>query len=172
MNQCTYCIRIQLSEATGSVFDVECRESDTGDSAFLSVTGNVDGKSIDQIPDSFFVKQLVKPTGRFSFYGAPTDVKVKNSVTVNNYRIFDLSFSTLAQSTQMEIPRKARVVATIPEGSSQAVMLVASASAIRWKNKGSEQKIEQTIQSFRAAPAPKSNMKIRAKEQYSSRVED
>jgi len=149
--------------AKGFVFDVECRDADTGDGVFLMVTPETNKKDLSDIPNSFFVNQLVAPTGRFSFYGAPTDMKIKNSIVQGDYRIMDVSFSTLAQSTQMEIPRKARVAATIPKGSNQVVMLVASASATRWK-KGSEKVIDTTIQSFRATPAPKTSMKLRAKE--------
>ena len=74
-----------------------------------------------------------------------------------------MSFSTLSQSTQTEIPRFARIVATIPEGTQQAVLLVGSASASRWK-KGAEQTIAAVAESFRAVPAPTSTLRMRAKE--------
>ena len=150
--------------ATGAVFDIECRDLNTGDAAFLAVSQPVQGKTLDSIKDSFFVKELTKPTGRFSLYGQPTDIKVKNSVMARNnqYRQFDLSFSTLSQSTQAEIPRRARVIVTIPEGTDQAVMLVASASANRWKN-GAEKTASAVVDSFQAIPAPTTSLKIRAK---------
>ena len=154
--------------ATGTVFDVECRDPNTGDAAFLSVSGNTKGKDLSQLPSSFFVDDLFATTGRFSFYGQPTDIKLKKSSLINdNYRVLDISFSTLSQSTQAEIPRRARVVATIPDGTNQAVMLVASASANRWK-KGAEQEISNVIDSFRATPAPQTSMNLRAKERRSS----
>jgi hypothetical protein len=152
--------------ASGTVFDVECRNPNTGDGSFLAVTGDTNGKSITELPDSFFLESLISPTSRFSFYGTPTDVKVKKTgVTSNNnqYRIIDLGFSTLSQSTQTEIPRRARIVATIPEGTAQAVMLVGSASAARWK-KGSEETISKVAESFQAIPAPTTSLKVRAKE--------
>lgn len=154
--------------ATGTVFDVECRDSN-GDAAFLSVTSDTGGKDIDLLKDSFFVNQLFSPTGRFSFYGQPTDIKVKKGPPSSDdrYRILDLSFSTLSQSTQTEIPRRARLVATIPSGTTQAVVLVGSASALRWK-KGSEADIDKVIASFRAVPAPQTSLKVRAKERRSS----
>lgn len=148
--------------ATGSVYDVECRDPDTGDGAFLAVSPDVGGKSLGDLKDSFIVKTLFSPTGRFSFYGQPTDIKVKGSALNGDYKVFDVSFSTLSQSTQTEIPRKAKIIATIPKGSTQAVMLVGSASSLRWK-KGSEKSISSTVDSFKAIPAPTS-MKIRAKE--------
>ena len=153
--------------ATGSVFDVECRDPATGDGAFLAVTKYSNGKDLSQLPDSFFVNDLFAKTGRFSFYGQPTDIKVKQSTIVSDkYRTLDLSFSTLSQSTQAEIPRRARVIATIPEGTNQAVMLVASASANRWK-KGSEQTVAQVIDSFRAIPAPQTSLQVRPKSRRS-----
>ena len=148
--------------AKGWFFDVECRDGKTGDGAFLAVTPSVAGKSIADIPDSFLLDSLLAPTGRFSLYGQPTDVKVKKSVTKGDYRVMDLSFATLSQSTQTEIPRKAQLVATIPSGSSQAVMLVGSASTTRW-NKGSDKDVFQTTDSFRAIAAPESSMKLREK---------
>lgn len=153
------------SLAKGSVFDVECRDSSTGDGAFLSVTGDVGGKSIDDMANKFVLDSLLAPTGRFSFYGQPTDVKVISSKVEGGYKIMDLSFSTISQATQSEIPRKARLAVTIPSGTSQAVMLVASASAIRWK-KGSDKTIASVVDTFRAIPAP-SGLKARGKERKS-----
>jgi hypothetical protein len=144
------------------VYDVECRDASTGDGAFLSVTKKVGGKPIDQVKDTFILDSLFKADGRFSFYGPPTDVKVKSSDIKGAYKVMDISFSTISQATQTEIPRKARVAATIPSGTDQAVMLVASSSAIRWK-KGSETAIASTIDSFRAVQAPASSLKIRVK---------
>jgi hypothetical protein len=152
--------------ATGSFFDIECRNQQ-GDNAFVAVTTNVNGQSIDSISDSFLLENLMAPTARFSFYGSPTDVKVKKSTQKDGYRIIDLNFSTLSQSTQTEIPRKARLVATIPSGSSQAVMLVASASASRWK-KGAAENVESTANSFRAVAAPQTSLKLRRKERPQS----
>ena len=152
--------------ASGSVFDVECRNPKTGDGSFLAVTGTTNGKTLRELPDSFFLETLISPTSRFSFYGTPTDVKIKQSHYDDrtNYKIIDFVFSTLSQSTQTEIPRRARIVATIPDGTSQAVMLVGSTSASRWRKSSDATTIEQVIDSFRAIPAPTTSLKIRAKE--------
>ena len=152
--------------ATGSVFDIECRDPRSGDGAFLAVSTDTKGKSISELKDSFFVDQVFAPTGRFSSYGQPTDVKVRDSKTKGNYREMELSFSTLSQSTQTEIPRQARLYATIPEGTNQAVMLIGSAYASRWK-KGSDKVIASVGESFRAIPAPQTSLKMRAKERRS-----
>jgi hypothetical protein len=151
------------SLAEGTVFDVECRNPSTGDGAFLAVTPSTEGKALADLKDSFIVNALTGPTGRFSFYGPPTDIKVRRNSINGNYRTIDMSFSTLSQSTQTEIPRFARIVATIPEGTQQAVLLVGSASASRWK-KGAEQTIAAVAESFRAVPAPTSTLRMRAKE--------
>uniref|UniRef100_A0A7S0CCE2 Uncharacterized protein n=1 Tax=Proboscia inermis TaxID=420281 RepID=A0A7S0CCE2_9STRA len=149
--------------ATGSVFDVECRDAKTGDGTFMAVTDNVGGKSLEELPSDFFMERLFNPAGRFSFYGAPTDIKVKKSRTEGLTRYMEVSFSNLSQSTNSEIPRKAIVAATIPKGSNNAVMLVASSSTSRWL-KGSEKDVRSTIESFQAIPAPKTSLKLRAKD--------
>jgi hypothetical protein len=155
--------------ATGTVFDVECRDPKNGDGAFLAVGSDTGGSSIAALKDSFFINDLIKPTGRFSFYGSPTDVKVKSSSVRDAFRIIDFSFSTLSQSTQTEIPRRARMIATIPPGTKQAVMLVGSAGTLRWK-KGSEEQIAKVVDSFRAIPAPQTSMKVRAKKRRSNEL--
>ncbi|GAX25904.1 hypothetical protein FisN_6Hh058 [Fistulifera solaris] len=153
----------------GSVFDVECRDGRTGEGAFLAVTQTTQGKSLQSLPSSFFLERLFDPTGRFSFYGPPTDIKVKSSrMQGDDYRIIELTFSSLSQSTNAEIPRRAVLVATIPAGTENAVMLVGSASASRWKV--AEPSVLQTVESFRAVPAPKSGLKIRAKDRSNSVV--
>lgn len=149
--------------ATGSVFDVECRDLNTGEVAFLAVSKPLEGKTLGDLSDAFFVQELTKPSGRFSLYGQPTDLVVKHSTatTRNNiaYRQFDLNVSTLSQSTQAELPRRARIVATIPKGTDQAVLLVASASASKWKN-GANDAATAVAESFLAIPAPATALKM------------
>jgi hypothetical protein len=147
---------------TGSVFDVETRDAATGDGAFLAVTKPTSGIKLEDLQSSFFVERLFDPTGRFSFYGPPTDIRIRNSKIEGVYRFIEFSFSNLSQSTNAEIPRRGVLVATIPEGTDNAVMLVGSAMASRWK-KGSDADIERTIQSFRAVVAPPTKLKLRPK---------
>jgi len=153
--------------ATGGFYDIECRDSKTSEGAFVQVTPKIVGKkSLDEIP--FILDCVFAPSGRFSFYGVPTDIKLKKSVLLAGadggaYRILDVNFSTLSQATQSELPRKAQIIATIPKGSSQMVLLIASAPAVRWKKNGADQNVYSTIESFRAVAAPKSNLKIRRK---------
>ena len=152
--------------ASGTVFDVECRNPSTGDGAFLAVSSKVSTSNIQDVKDTWLVDQLMGPTGRFSSYGTPTDVKIRGSTVNGNYRTMDVSFSTLSQSTQTELPRRARIVATIPEGTQQAVLLVGSSSLARWNQK-SKDAIVAVTDSFRAIPAPASSLRLRAKERRS-----
>jgi hypothetical protein len=55
------------------------------------------------------------------------------------------------------------MVASMPEGLDQAVMLVGSSTTTRW-NKGAEAAIKSTIDSFNASLSPKTSMKVRVKE--------
>lgn len=157
--------------AEGPYYDIECRNQRTSDGAFVQVTTDVKGKTISDIDSSFILENLLAPSGRFSFYGQPTDVRIKKSTIKGDYRIIDLSFATLSQATQTELPRKAQLVATIPKGSSQAIVLVGSAPANRWK-KGSDQDIFSTIESFRAIAAPKSSLKLRRKERNTFLIDE
>jgi len=147
--------------AKGGLFDVECRDAKTGDGAFLTVVP-AKGKNVSELAKTFFTDSLFSPTGRFSFYGAPTDIKVKKSDVDGSYRYLEIVFSNLSQSTNAEIPRTALVAATIPEGTDYVVMLVGSATSNRWK-RGSEKAVRETVGSFRATLAPTSGMKARAK---------
>ena len=148
--------------AKGSLFDVECRNAEGGDSAFLSLTPKAKGKSVEELPSSFFTKSLFSPTGRFSFYGPPTDVKVKKSYMEGKNRVIELGFSILSQSTGAEIPRLAIITATIPEGTDEAVMLATSTTGTRWR-KGGEKDCRKTAESFNVSLSPKTGMKVRAK---------
>ena len=148
--------------AKGGLFDVECRDSKTGDGAFLAVAPARGAREVSDLPKSFFTDSLFSSTGRFSFYGSPTDVRVRKSDVDGSYRYLEVSFSNLSQSTNAEIPRTALVSATIPEGSDSVVMLVGSATTNRWK-RGSEGPVRDAVGSFRATLAPASGMKARAK---------
>jgi hypothetical protein len=160
--------------ASADFFDVECRNADTGDGAFLAVAPPTipPTVSMESLPDAFLVNALMGPTGRFSLYGTPTDIKFKRvpmeaagraGDATNDYRVIDVSFSTLSQSTQTELPRRARMVATIPRGTQQAVMLVASSSASRWNKDVSLEAIQHVTESFRAIPAPTTTLRVRDK---------
>lgn len=150
------------SLAKGFVYDIECRDSSTGDGSFLSVSNKANGKSVEELPTSFFLNKLFGNTGRYSFYGPPTDIKTKKSYMDGPNRVIELSFSLISQSTGAEIPRSAIVVATIPEGTDEAVMLATSSTAARWR-KGTEKDARKVSESFRVVPSPKTGLKVRAR---------
>lgn len=129
------------------------------------MTESTNIQNIQDIPTSFFLENLFAPTGRFSFYGSPTNVKVKKSEMQGDKRVIEFSFANLSQSTNAEIPRTALMVATKPSSVNQAIMLVGSATTNRWK-KGAEKDIRETIASFNASLSPKTFMKVRAKNKF------
>eukprot|EP00587_Corethron_hystrix_P008505 CAMPEP_0113312316 /NCGR_PEP_ID=MMETSP0010_2-20120614/9201_1 /TAXON_ID=216773 ORGANISM="Corethron hystrix, Strain 308" /NCGR_SAMPLE_ID=MMETSP0010_2 /ASSEMBLY_ACC=CAM_ASM_000155 /LENGTH=317 /DNA_ID=CAMNT_0000168129 /DNA_START=42 /DNA_END=995 /DNA_ORIENTATION=- /assembly_acc=CAM_ASM_000155 len=153
--------------ASGGVFDVEARDPKTGDGSFLAVAPLPKGaSSVADVPDSYIAGELFKSTGRFSFYGAPTDVRVKKSYAdaeSPGYKTVEIGFSNLSQSTNAEIPRYSVVSATVPPGTNSLVMLVGSATTSRWK-KGAESDVRKTVSSFRAAAAPRSGLAMKARE--------
>jgi len=157
------------SLAKGSLFDIECRDSTTGDGVFIAVTPKVSGKSVQDLPSSFFLDRIFSPTGRFSFYGAPTDIKVKKSYSIDNYRYIEMSFSTLSQSTQTEIPRNAILVASIPSGTDEAVMMIGSATVPRWRRGGVEDVVRKTAESFKVVSSPITKFKVRAVDRSGNR---
>ncbi|GKY96176.1 hypothetical protein MPSEU_000577400 [Mayamaea pseudoterrestris] len=158
--------------AKGTVFDVECRDPKSGDTAFLIVTKSTKTKALEELPATFFTERLFDPTGRFSFYGPPTDIKIKNTKSSkSNYRFIDLAFSNLSQSTNAEIPRRATLAATIVPGTNRAVCLVVSANANRWTKGGSEAIARKIVDSFQVTAAPKSSLKVRAKDRRQNAID-
>jgi hypothetical protein len=129
----------------------------------LAVSPPISGRSLEDIKDQVLIKSIFGPRGRFSFYGQPTDIKVKKSTMGDDgsYKVLDVSFSTLSQATQTEVPRRSKIIATLPKGSKQVVMLVGSTSAIRW-SKGADKAVGETVTSFRATAAPETGLKLRA----------
>jgi len=155
--------------AKSSMFGIECRDGSTGDSSFIAVSDNTSQSTIKDVPNKYILDQLFSSnTGRFSSYGTPTDIKLKQSSLMDNdnYKILEVNFSTLSQSTQTEIPRTALISATIPNGLDQVVMLVSSATTVRYKKgKGVMDAVKDSAMSFRANPSPKSNLKVRVKQE-------
>merc|ERR1712129_119672 len=156
--------------AKGSVFDIECRDGNTGDNAYVTVSNNLSLKknSVGQVSNSFLLEEVFSSTGRFAAYGAPTDIKIKKSDIIDGYKIIEVTFSTLSQATQTEIPRTALIAAVLPPESDQVEMLVSSTTTNRWRKKnGVSEKIKDVVTSFRATSAPKSSLKIRVKDRKS-----
>lgn len=137
----------KLKMAQGAAFDVEVRDKQNGDSVFLMMAKAPSGvTSADALKDSFLTTQVLKGDGRFGAYGAPTDIKVKGGSLNNGYKELEFTFSALSP-TYAEVPRRAVVLATIPEGSPDVVMLVGGSTAARW-SKGAEPVIRDVLGTF------------------------
>ncbi|KAL1522733.1 hypothetical protein AB1Y20_017707 [Prymnesium parvum] len=149
--------------ARGMYYDVEAR-SQEGDSAFVHVRSLPDGKSLMSVPSSYLTSSVFSSYGRFGAYGAATDVKVLSDVTKKDTRFLEVAFSVLSQGGA-EGPRKAVIAAIQPEGSTDAVMLVSSASSLRWR-KGAESQVRRAAESFRIVSARSSNIRRAASSDF------
>ena len=133
--------------ARGTYFDVEAR-SQEGDSAFAHVRNLPADKDVMSVPASYLTGSIFNKYGRFSAYGPPTDVKVLSDVTKGKTRYLEIIFSVLSASGA-DSQRRGIVAAVQPEGSKDAVMLVSSATALRWKKSGADSSARQAAESFR-----------------------
>ena len=77
-------------------------------------------------------------------------MKVLSDATKGNTRFLEINFSVLSASGS-DSPRKGLIAAVQPAGSSDAVMLVASATTARWKKSGADAPARQAAESFRIA---------------------
>lgn len=134
--------------AEGGYYDVEAKSKD-GDSAFLQVAALPKGKSLAEQPKGWLASQVASISGRYGAYGAPSDLKVLSDTPTSTGRQLEISFTALSPG-MAETPRRAIVAATQPPGSDEALLLVASTSATRWK-KGGEAACKDTAGSFRVA---------------------
>jgi len=133
--------------ARGTFFDVEAR-SQEGDSAFVHVRKLPTDKDVLAVKASYLTDSVFNKYGRFSAYGPPTDVKVLSDATKGGTRLLEINFSVLSAAGS-DSPRKGLIAAVQPEGSSDTVMLVASATAARWKKSGADAPARQAAESFR-----------------------
>jgi len=126
-------------------YDIESRSKE-GDSAFVHVR-SLGTQSVMSVPSNYLTESIFSSFGRFGAYGAPTDIKVLSDVTKGELRMLEVAFSVLSQGGS-DSPRRALIAAAQPAGSTDAVMLVSSASSTRWK-KGAESGVRQAAESFR-----------------------
>ena len=135
--------------ARGTFFDVEAR-SPEGDSAYVHVRKLPSDKDVLAVKASYLTDSVFNKYGRFSAYGPPTDIKVLSDATKGQTRYLEINFSVLSASG-LDSPRKGVIAAIQPEGSSDAIMLVSSATSARWKKSGSDARARQAADSFRVA---------------------
>ena len=146
----------------GMFYDVEVR-SKSSDGAFLQVSPLPSGKNIADVKDSFFTKAVFSTEGRFGAYGAPTDIKVLSSDTVNGKRMFEITFSALSPG-QTEVPRRALVAALQPDGAADVVMLVGGSTSSQWKK--CEPALRKMAASYRIARTRPTAIARKAKNDY------
>lgn len=145
--------------AKGMFYDVESR-SKGGDGAFMHVASLPSGASLETLPSTFFTDKILSAAGRFGAFGAPTDVKILSSKTLESKEVsrreLEISFNALSPG-QSEVPRRALVAAVQPTGSSSVVMLVGGATAGRWKS--TEPAVRKTIGSFKVSQTRSTKLK-------------
>jgi len=135
--------------AEGGYYDIEAKNRE-GDAAYIQV-GTLDaGESLAKLKASWFTKRICSVEGRYGAYGAPTDIKMIADEADGAARKLELSFTTLSPG-MLESSRHALVTAMQPAGSSDVLMIVASASVTRWKKAGAEAAARQATSSFRIA---------------------
>ena len=105
-------------------------------------------KDITAVPAAYLTSSVFNAYGRWSTYGAPTDVKVLSDATKGQTRFLEVAFSVLSQAGS-DSPRRGVIAAVQPKGSGDAVMLVSSATATRWKKGGADAAARQAAESFR-----------------------
>ena len=142
--------------AKGNYYDVEARNKD-GDAAYIHLAPLPAGKTLAELPNSFFTDTALGPTGRFGSYSAPQITSVGKSSSsvaassagkaVTPTRFVDVSFNALTQSG-FEVPRRGVIAALQPTGSSDVLMLVSTVGSARWK-KGGEADARLAAESFR-----------------------
>jgi hypothetical protein len=103
---------------------------------------------VTSVPASYLTNSVFNKYGRFSAYGAPTDIKVLSDVTKSQTRFIEVVFSVLTASGA-DSPRRGIIAATQPNGSNDAIMLVSTSTTARWKKSGADQSARQAAESFR-----------------------
>jgi len=150
--------------AEGGYYDVEANTRD-GEAAFLQRVALPKGSTLDSLPAKWFTSAVLGVDGRYGAYGAPVDGKVIADVTSSGKRLVDISFTSLSPGGA-ESSRKAVVSAVQPAGSTDALLLVAGASAARWKKSGAEADARAAAQSLRVVGTRKTALAPEAPSDY------
>lgn len=148
--------------AQGGYYDVEAATRD-GDTAFLQVAKLGRGENLGSLPTKWYGEKLFGVDGRYGAYGQPTDVKIKKSA--ENADILEVSFNTLTPGGAENL-RKGVVRAVQAPGSSDVILLTASASAKRWKDAAVKADALKAASTFRVASSRKSELPAEASSDY------
>jgi len=150
--------------AEGGYYDVEANTRE-GDAAYLQRVPLPAGKDLASLPAKFFTAAVLGVDGRYGAYGAPVDGKVIADVSDNGKRLVDISFTSLSPGSA-ELPRRAVVTAIQPSGSTDLILLVAGASASRWKKGTGEAEARAAARSLRLVSARPSSLQAVAQSDY------
>jgi len=139
--------------AEGGYYDFEASTRE-GEAAYLSIKALQKGESFASVPKVWFSEALFSVDGRYSSYGAPTDVKLKevksDAAGAAGARDFELSFTVLSPS-MAELPRKGVMRAVSVPGSEDVLLLTCSSGASRWAKTSAESEARAAASSFRVA---------------------
>ena len=123
------------------------------------------GKDLGSLPAKFFASAVLQQDGRYGAYGAPVDGKVTGDVSEGGRRYIDISFSALSPGSAESL-RRAVVSAVQPAGSKDIILLVAGASAVRWKKNGGEEDSRAMAKSLRVVSVRTSALQPVAQSDY------
>jgi len=149
--------------ASGGYYDVEANSRE-GDTVFLQVVPLARGESFASLKPSWYADKLFSVEGRYGAYGQPVDVKVKASTEAAE-GTYDLSFSTLTPGGS-DVARKGVVRALQAPGSSDVLLLTASASTSRWRKEGADAASRRSVSSFRIDGTRKTDLRPEPQADY------
>jgi len=138
--------RLTLCVCVCVCVEVEVRNRE-GDGAFIEVERVPTGQTIASLPSAWFLQTVFSAQGRFGAYGTPSSMKVLSSTMEGTKRFLNVRFSALTPGGS-EQERCAIIVALVPPGSEDAIMLVAGSTALRWKKADAEMNSRAIVDSF------------------------
>lgn len=134
---------------------IESRDLANSESAFVQVEPLPQGKSVSNLPKSFFVNSIFGQTGKYGMYGTPTDIKIsKIRENDNGSVVYVATFTTLTPAMR-ESDRKALISASsVGNG---VFMLVSGTTLARFKSQ--ESLLNKVADSFVCVEAPKTSLR-------------
>ena len=162
--QCSFAYPEEWTLSGGPNLDV--RDVRQSDSAFVLVAPSPRGKTLEQLPDDFYLSILFDPAGKYGSYGTVEERKVVSSSVVplslptggkQMYRRIDLKFAPLSYNLNT-VQRHALISATSVGGS--VFILVTGCLANRWKKMQPE--LLEVQESFRVLAGARGEAELAA----------
>jgi len=133
-----------LKLAIGTYYDLEANNQ-AQDAVYVQVAKLPQDASLEAVPKDFFRKAIFGDKGRFSSYGAPSEVSIKDKGMRGATRLLDVKFGVLS-SGQTDLVRRGVIAAVQPSGSTDAVMLFGSTADTRWQDQ--QPSVRRAVESF------------------------